>query len=252
MGVQLRTCGGKKVKIMKNTLLIGGEEEAPLSRFKILASLAGLEAKICAQGQWSSWGLHGWDVTLWVGRAETWKGRLGKDLLPRVMVAIPEYEESLVADVFQGGADECITYQTGTLAFVARLQKESRLASSLRASFVDVTCFWSEGLHFDLLGHSMSYQGEQVGLGAREVQFLSALWRARSKVLTVDVLMETVWEMFAKDPNSLVANVSSRIHKKARSIGYPRKFILSVRGEGYRLAPSCTARFLLPSVAQSV
>ncbi len=88
-----------------------------------------------------------------------------------------------------------------------------------------------EGLEIDLEGHVIYVDGKQVSATPKEFELLTYFIQNESKALSRDQLLSSVWgyDFFGDD-----RTVDTHIKMLRNTIGQYRKFIITVRGVGYK------------------
>ncbi len=91
---------------------------------------------------------------------------------------------------------------------------------------------WSaEGLEVDIDGHVISVDGEAVSATPKEFELLTYFIQNEGKALSRDQLLSSVWgyDFFGDD-----RTVDTHIKMLRNTLGQYRKFIITVRGVGYK------------------
>ena len=88
-----------------------------------------------------------------------------------------------------------------------------------------------EGLEIDLDGHVISVDGEAVSATPKEFELLTYFIQNEGKALSRDQLLSSVWgyDFFGDD-----RTVDTHIKMLRNTLGQCRKFIITVRGVGYK------------------
>ena len=86
----------------------------------------------------------------------------------------------------------------------------------------------------DLLRRTVQRAGQDIDLLPREFALLEALMRAKGRVLTRTMLLETVWGLTFDPQTNVVETHMSRLRAKFDK-PFDRALITTVRGAGYRL-----------------
>jgi two-component system response regulator ResD len=88
-----------------------------------------------------------------------------------------------------------------------------------------------EGLEIDLDGHVISVDGEAVSATPKEFELLTYFIQNEGKALSRDQLLSSVWgyDFFGDD-----RTVDTHIKMLRNTLGQYRKFIITVRGVGYK------------------
>lgn len=83
--------------------------------------------------------------------------------------------------------------------------------------------------------------GEEVSLTAKEFALLKKLWEARGNIVTIDALCSALWDgPLVGYENTLMVHIRRLREKVEEDPSHP-KFLLTVRGLGYRLKREETA-----------
>lgn len=86
----------------------------------------------------------------------------------------------------------------------------------------------------DLLARTVKRAGQMIELLPREFSLLEALMRAKGRVLTRTMLLESVWGLTFDPQTNVVETHMSRLRSKFDK-PFDRALISTVRGAGYRL-----------------
>ena len=77
--------------------------------------------------------------------------------------------------------------------------------------------------------------GTETALTAKEFTLLKKLWEARGNIVTIDALCETLWDgPLVGYENTLMVHIR-RLREKIEADPSHPKYLLTVRGLGYRL-----------------
>ena len=108
-------------------------------------------------------------------------------------------------------------------AVLRRVYREEPSAPWLGETRID----WGKGI--------LRRQGEEISLTAKEYALLKKLWEARGNIVTVDALCSALWEgpLVGYD-NTLMVHIRRLREKLEADPSHPR-YLLTVRGLGYRL-----------------
>ncbi|MFX3636076.1 MAG: response regulator transcription factor [Candidatus Pristimantibacillus sp.] len=171
-------------------------------------------------------------------------GMTGEELLERiggqgdrpVIIISAKGEQRTKVSALRGGADDFITKPFDIEEVSARIDLHlRRYARIAQPALPDV--LRHKGLVLDRDAKSVTADGTELALTAREYEILALLLSAPRKVFTKANLYESVWgEAFYGDDNTLnvhMSNLRSKLAKAAPA----NEFIDTVWGIGYRLKP---------------
>lgn len=137
------------------------------------------------------------------------------------------------------GGDDYITkpFQSGEL--IARVRAHLRRNRLLATPIKPVRQFEYEGLYMDLDARQILLDGKEVGLTAKEFDILSILIENPKRVFSMEQLFEMVWKTDSLEGDSRTIMVYiSNIRKKIEPEGRDVKYIINVRGAGYKFHSS--------------
>ena len=121
---------------------------------------------------------------------------------------------------------------------IAPLELASRVRALLELRATDMfdgELAWG-GLQLDLRRRQARFDGDVIHLTPVQFRILAALVRARSGVLTKEELQAEAWPLSVPDDGErLVAHIR-RIRAKLEPDPSRPRFLLTARGEGFRLA----------------
>lgn len=148
--------------------------------------------------------------------------------LPILVGAAPG-EEDLARPVLAAGASAVIArpYDIATIA---------RFADSGESGTAVLT---AGPIHVDRHGYETQVHGREVQLTQRELELLVFLIEQRGKVASTEEISRAVWGRLA-DTNTVAVHVK-RLRRKLGNDPEHGEFIRTIRGAGYRLAPSICA-----------
>lgn len=151
-------------------------------------------------------------------------------LLPIIMLTAKAEESDTIVGL-ELGADDYVTKPFSPKALVARVKalfrRLDRETSDQRLSF-------SFGpLAMDLARHEVTVNGEEVSLTAKEFGLLQYLLRHPGRVLTRDVLLNTVW---GYDYYGTTRTVDVHIRRLKLKIPLLNDAIISIKSLGYKLS----------------
>ncbi|MEK4511350.1 response regulator transcription factor [Paenibacillus sp. FSL K6-2524] len=171
-------------------------------------------------------------------------GMTGEELLQQfdrrddmpVIIISAKGEPHTKVSALRGGADDFITKPFDVAEVSARIDSHLRLYARIAQPALP-TVQRHKGLVLDRDAMSVTADGAEMALTAREFEIVSLLLSAPKKVFTKSNLYESVWrEPFCGDDNTVnvhMSNLRSKLAKAAPG----SEFIETVWGMGYRLKP---------------
>ena len=130
---------------------------------------------------------------------------------------------------FEVGVDDYVTKPFSPKELMARagvIIRRHQVSAPQKQQRLEVA-----GLALDTLGHELYVDGQRTELTAKEYGLLLCLWQNKGIVLSRDKLLDQVWgyEYFGDD-----RTVDTHIKMLRNSLGEYRKFIVTLRGMGYK------------------
>ena len=129
---------------------------------------------------------------------------------------------------FMAGIDDYVVKPFSPKELMLRIQA----ILSRRARTMEKTdTFEAEGLHIDFTGRIVSIDGERIDLSPKEYELLFYMVRNRNIALYREKLLSEVWgyDFFGDD-----RTLDTHIKLLRKSLGPYSKFIVTLRGVGYR------------------
>lgn len=133
------------------------------------------------------------------------------------------------------GGDDYITkpFQSGEL--IARIKAHLRRNRILTSSQRQARILQYEGLCMNLDTHQVYLDEAEINLTPKEFDILEILMGNPKRVFSIDQLFEMVWKMDSLEGDSRTIMVYiSNIRKKIEPEGRNIKYIINVRGVGYK------------------
>jgi len=133
------------------------------------------------------------------------------------------------------GGDDYITkpFQSGEL--IARVKAHLRRNRILSAPPKQTRIFQYEGLCMNLDSHQVYLDDTEVNLTPKEFDIMAILIENPKRVFSIDQLFEMVWKTDSLEGDSRTIMVYiSNIRKKIEPEGRNVKYIINVRGVGYK------------------
>lgn len=153
-----------------------------------------------------------------------------------VIIISAKGEQQTKVSALRGGADDFITKPFDIEEVSARIDSHLRRFAQIAPPAV-LSVLQRKGLVLDRDSKTVTAEGIEVALTAREYEILTLLLSAPKKVFTKANLYESVWdEPYYGDDNTVnvhMSNLRSKLAKAAPG----SEFIETVWGMGYRLKP---------------
>ncbi|WP_019913146.1 response regulator transcription factor [Paenibacillus sp. HW567] len=153
-----------------------------------------------------------------------------------VIIISAKGEQQTKVSALRGGADDFITKPFDIEEVSARIDSHLRRYAQIASPAVQ-SVLQHKGLVLDHDSKTVTAEGAEVALTAREYKILTLLLSAPKKVFTKANLYEGVWdEPYYGDDNTVnvhMSNLRSKLAKAAPG----SEFIETVWGMGYRLKP---------------
>ncbi len=150
-------------------------------------------------------------------------------MLPIIMLTAKAEESDTVIGL-ELGADDYVTKPFSPKALVARIKALFRRLD--RSQQENQTIYRYGPLTMDLSRHEVTIQGKDVPLTAKEFGLLEHLLRNPGRVLTREILLNTVW---GYDYFGTTRTVDVHIRRLKQKIPLLDEAILSVKSLGYKL-----------------
>lgn len=132
---------------------------------------------------------------------------------------------------FEIGVDDYVVKPFSPKELMARVKAVLKRNSASKDSGKNSDRFIFEGLEIDISGREVYVNGEKASMTPKEYDLLFYLVRNKNIALTRDKLLEEVWgyDFFGDD-----RTVDTHIKMLRNSLGEYRKFIVTLRGMGYK------------------
>lgn len=149
--------------------------------------------------------------------------------VPLIMLTCLDSEYDEVTAMNQG-ADDFLTKPYRPAVLMAHLRAALR-----RHGKAERTVLTHRGISLDIGSGRVSCDGRGTELTRNETRILALLMRNAGTVITRQEIMCELWDSDTfVDDNTLTVNVN-RLRKELAGIGAPDDFIITRRGEGYRV-----------------
>lgn len=163
----------------------------------------------------------------------------------RKLRAVSEAPIVAVQDTGLCNEDDCLQDYERNIDLVVCSQSARELMARVRAILrrqerrAQVTSHYTAGvLRMDLDRHEVSVAGRAVELTPKEFQILRQFMEAPGRVFSRQEMLNRVWgEGYALEEHALDVHIHSLRHKVEVDPAHPR-FIVTIRGIGYKLRPS--------------
>ena len=130
---------------------------------------------------------------------------------------------------FETGVDDYVVKPFSPKELMLRVKAVLRRVTAAQPQIPERLSF--EGLEIDMAGREVYVNGQKANMTPKEYDLLFYLVKNRNLALTRDQLLEEVWgyDFFGDD-----RTVDTHIKMLRNSLGEYRKFIVTLRGTGYK------------------
>lgn len=156
--------------------------------------------------------------------------RAAGDATPVLAVGVPESVEERIAYI-RTGADDYLTRPFDLREMTARVEALLRRCRDDRPTVLE-----AGAIEIDLVGRAARCMGRRVDLLPREFVLLEFFMRHPRETLSRRQLLEGVWKSRGGGRTNVVDVQVGNLRRKLDPTG-ERRFIVSVRGAGFRLEP---------------
>lgn len=157
-----------------------------------------------------------------------------KTRAPIVFLSCKDEEiDKIVA--FSAGGDDYITKPFKSGELIARVKAHLRRQRMSPMEQKENQIFESNGLKINVGAHQVFLDGKEIFLTVKEFQLLSLLMENPKRVFSSTQLFEAVWktESLAGDSQTIMVYISN-IRKKIEPKENSKKYIINIRGVGYK------------------
>jgi two-component system alkaline phosphatase synthesis response regulator PhoP len=133
------------------------------------------------------------------------------------------------------GADDYITKPFSIRELTARIKAALRRRKAMEG---EVESFEESNLKIDFSGQTMLVDGEHRELSTREFNLLRHLIQNRGRVLSRDQILNKVWGYDYDGTPRTIDNFINKLRQKIEHDAQNPKWILTVRGSGYKFRPA--------------
>lgn len=149
--------------------------------------------------------------------------------LPIIMLTAKSEESDTVVGL-ELGADDYVTKPFSPKALMARVKALFRRIE--RAADREISVYRYGPLNLNLSRHEVTVEGQEISLTAKEFGLLEHLLRNPGRVLTRDVLLNSVW---GYDYHGTTRTVDVHVRRIKQKLPVLNDAILSVKSLGYKL-----------------
>lgn len=227
---------------MKETILVVDDDDALSEMVGIVLAQEGYETVFCDAGDraFDAFVTHHPDLILLdfmlpgMDGIQVCTQIRSESEVPIIMLTAKGDTEDVVKGL-EAGADDYMTKPFKPAELLARVRarlrpREDRANEPLRIG----------NLVIDLAGHTVSRDGQVIPLTPLEFELLANLARQPGQVMTREALLGNVWG-YEKTVDSRLVNVHiQRLRAKIETDPENPEIVLTVRGVGYKAAPSGT------------
>lgn len=161
--------------------------------------------------------------------------------VPILFVSCKDQEMDKVLGLSIGG-DDYITKPFSPTELVARVKAHLRrrnMDTSSDSAETERNRLVAGALEIDLSAHTVTINGTPVHLTAKEFELLVLLCKYPNRVFTSRQIFENLWDTYGieDDVRTVMVHISN-LRKKIEPTPENPKYILTVRGVGYKLVPA--------------
>lgn len=132
------------------------------------------------------------------------------------------------------GGDDYITKPFSPSQLVARVKAHLRRNSILDKQKDHPQLVKFPGLEIDLVSRIVKVTGQPISLSAKEFDLLALMAKTPNRVYKIEQLFEIVWSLDSiGDPRTLIVHISN-LRKKIEPNPSEPRYIITVRGVGYK------------------
>ncbi|WP_248929196.1 response regulator transcription factor [Paenibacillus hamazuiensis] len=152
---------------------------------------------------------------------------------PILFISCKKEDMDIILGLSTGG-DDYITKPFSPSQLVARVKAHLRRIRLQGRMMEDAQTLSFPGLELDLLSHNVRMNGQLIPLSSKEFDLLAQLARNPSKVYRIEDLYKAIWGVDSNgDTRTLLVHISN-LRKKIEPCPADPKYILTVRGIGYK------------------
>jgi DNA-binding response OmpR family regulator len=152
---------------------------------------------------------------------------------PILFISCKSEDIDIILGLSMGG-DDYITKPFSPSQLVARVKAHLRRNSLIEQNKEDPQRLLYPGLEIDLISHIVMVGGQPISLSAKEFDLLTLLAKTPNRVYKIEHLFELVWSLDSLgDPRTLIVHISN-LRKKIEPNPTEPRYIITVRGVGYK------------------
>lgn len=223
-------------------LLVVEDEESIADPLAYMLVKEGFEVEVATTGPDAlvAFDRHGADLVLLdlmlpgLSGTEVCRALRSRSTVPVIMLTARDSEVDKVVGL-ELGADDYVTKPFSSRELVARIRAVLRRRGEPEELLPGV--LEAGPVRMDVDRHTVSVDGRPVTLPLKEFELLELLLRNAGRVLTRGQLIDRVWGAdYVGDTKTLDVHVK-RLRAKLEPVPAEPKFLLTVRGLGYKLEP---------------
>jgi DNA-binding response OmpR family regulator len=154
--------------------------------------------------------------------------------IPVIFLTAKALESDKVTGLTLGG-DDYMTKPFSVAELLARIQTVLRRVNAGEGEKLTIG-----SLELDLSGRSVLLDGEEINLTSKEFELLCFMVRNSGKVLPRESILQKVWGFNYYGTARTIDNFINRLRQKIEEDPLKPRFLLTVRGIGYKFRPPQT------------
>lgn len=155
--------------------------------------------------------------------------------IPILFISCKSEDIDIILGLSMGG-DDYITKPFSLNQLVARVKAHLRRSALLDQRKEAPQMLKYPGLEIDLVSHIVKVNGQPTSLSAKEFELLSLMAKTPNRVYKIEHLFELIWSLDSfGDPRTLIVHISN-LRKKIEPNPTEPRYIITVRGVGYKFS----------------